>query len=228
MPGMANQKARTFLLYVTTLITFLLAGACFVWYARTGEVPLLLLGWVTFGTAFDFLSHILGRHFGRYRHFLLWYARINFSALCYGIPFTAMVGAFVIAKIAPTGISATIVPYYYELLIASLAFGALFLFAKYSYIKLESSVELTLDKTHSYTKNIFTARRGFLTLALLLGVAVMIDGINTDWTLWAVVFGLSFIVTVPLHIMHKHLASMLSEAFTLFVLAYGSQSVFVV
>ncbi len=36
-----------------------------------------------------------------------------------------------------------------------------------------------------------------------------------------------YIATVPLHILHKHMASMLLEAFTLAVLAYGSWSVFV-
>jgi hypothetical protein len=188
---------------------------------------LLLLGWVTFGTAFDFLSHILGRHFGRYQRFLLWYARINFSALCYGIPFTVMAGAFVIAEIAPAGISARIVPYYRELLIASLMFGALFLFARYRYLDVGGAVELTLDKIHPYTRKIFNTRRAYLGLSLLLAVTIMSDGIGTDWAVWTAVFGISFIATVPLHIMHKHLASMLFEAFTLAVLAYGSWSVFV-
>ena len=54
------------------------------------------------------------------------------------------------------------------------------------------------------------------------------DGMGTDWMLWTAVFGLSFIATVPLHILHKHLASMLSEAFTLIVLVYGSWLIFVV
>lgn len=222
-----DLSVRITLLYVTTLATFLLAGICFAWYARTDQVPLLLLGWVTFGTAFDFLSHILGRHCGEYRRFLLWYARINFSALCYGIPFTVMAGAFVIAEIAPAGISARIVPYYHELLIASLAFGTLFLFARYRYFDIDGAVELTLDKMHPYTRIIFTLRRAYLGLALLLAVIVMGDGISTDWALWTAVFGISFIATIPLHIMHKHLASMLSEAFTLVVLAYGSWAAFV-
>jgi len=223
----AGLQARTLLLYVTTFSTFLLAAFCFSWYARTDKIPLLLLGWVTFGTAFDFLSHVLGRHFGQYRHFLLWYARINFSALCYGIPFTAMAGVFVIAEIAPTGISAQIVPYYRELLLVSLLFSTLFLFARYRYLEIAGAVELTLDKEHPYTHKIFVARRIFLALSLLLGILVMGDGFGTQWAVWAALFGLSYIATVPLHIMHKHLASMLSEAFTLVVLAYGSWLIFV-
>jgi uncharacterized membrane protein YidH (DUF202 family) len=206
----------------------LLAGACFAWYVRTDRIPLLLLGWVTFGTAFDFLSHILGQHFRKNRRFLLWYARTNFSALCFGIPFTAMAGAFVIAEVAPAGISARIVPYYRELLIASLMFGALFMFARYRYLDIFGAVELTLDKSHPYTQKIFLARRVFLGLSLLLAVIVMSDGITTEWAVWTALFGLSYIVTVPLHILHMHLASMLFEAFTLVVLTYGSWLVFVV
>jgi len=223
----AALQVRTIILYVTTTATFLLAGACFAWYVQTDRIPLLLLGWVTFGTAFDFLSHILGRHFQQYRDFLSWYARTNFSALCFGIPFTAMAGAFVIAEVAPAGISASIVPYYRELLIASLLFGALFMFARYRYLDIAGAVELTLDKAHSYTRKIFLVRRVFLGLSLLLAVMVMGDGITTEWAVWTALFGLSYIATVPLHILHKHLASMLFEAFTLVVLAYGSWSVFV-
>ena len=220
-------QTHTLILYITTLATFLLAGTCFAWYAQTDRIPLLLLGWVTFGTAFDFLSHILGQQFGQNRRFLLWYARINFSALCFGIPFTAMAGAFVIAEIVPTGVSAQIVPYYRELLIVSLALGALFLFAHFKYLEIAGAVELTLEKGHPYTRKILVARRAFLALSLLLGLIVMRDGIGTEWALWAAIFGFSYIATVPLHIMRKHLASMLFEAFTLVVLAFGSWVAFV-
>ncbi len=223
----AGLSARIAFLYFTTLGTFLLSALCFGWYVRTDEVALLLLGWVAFGTAFDFLSHILGVHFGTHRQFLLWYARVNFAALCFGIPFTTLAGAFVIAAIDPTGISARIVPFHVEILIASLLFGALFMFASFRYIDLAGGVELTLDKTDAYTNKIFVARRVFLGLSLLLGITVMADGVGTSWALWAALFGGSFIATVPLHIMHKHYASMFFEAFTLVVLGYGSWAVFV-
>ncbi len=223
----AGRFAHIAFLYCTTLGTYLLSALCFAWYAQTDEIALLLLGWVAFGTASDFLSHILGLHFGRHRRFLLWYARINFSALCFGIPFTTMAGAFVIAAIDPGGISARIVPYHVEILIASLLFGALFMFARFRYIEIAGGVELTLDKTDPYTSRIFAARRGFLGLSLLLGITVMADGIGTPWAIWAALFGGSFIATVPLHIMHKHYASMFFEAFTLAVLGYGSWLVFV-
>lgn len=223
----AALHVRTLILYVTTVATFTLAGFCFAWYVQTGRVPLLLLGWVTFGTAFDFLSHVLGMHLQRYRGFLSWYARTNFGALCFGIPFTVMAGAFVIAEVFPSGISARIVPYTRELLIASLLFGSLFMFARYRTLDLAGAVELTLDKTHSYTRKIFLARRVFLALSLVLALVVMGDGLGSEWGVWTALFGFSYIATVPLHIMHKHLASMLFEAFTLVVLAYGSWSVFV-
>jgi len=223
----ANLQVRTLILYLTTAATFVLAGICFAWYVQTDRVALLLLGWVTFGTAFDFLSHILGMHLQRYRGFLSCYARTNFSALCFGIPFTVMAGAFVIAEVFPTGISARIVPYYRELLISSLLFGSLFMFARYRTLDLAGAVELTLDKTHSYTRKIFLARRVFLALSLVLALVVMGDGLGSEWGVWTALFGFSYIATVPLHIMHKHLASMLCEAFTLVVLVYGSWSVFV-
>lgn len=223
----AALQLRTLILYVTTLATFTLAGVCFAWYAQTGRVALLLLGWVTFGTAFDFLSHILGIHFQRYRGFLSAYARTNFSALCFGIPFTVMAGAFVIAEVYPAGISARIVPYYREILIVSLMFGALFMFARYRFLDYAGAVELTLDKSHPYTKKIFLARRGFLMLSLVLALIVMGDGLRTDWGMWTALFGFLYIATVPLHILHRHMASMLCEAATLVVLAYGSWSVFV-
>ena len=223
----AVLQIRTLTLYLTTTATFFLAGLCFAWYAQTDRVALLLLGWVTFGTAFDFFSHVLGMHLQRYRGFLSWYARINFSALCFGIPFTVMAGAFVIAEVFPAAISARIVTYYREILFASLLFGSLFLFARYRFLDYAGAVELTLDKTNPYTRKIFIARRIFLTLSLLLALVVIFDGFGTAWGVWTALFGLSYIATVPLHILHRHLASMLCEAFTLAVLAYGSWSVFV-
>jgi hypothetical protein len=222
-----NDKLHALVLYTITVPSFLLAGICFQWYTETNEVALLLLGWVTFGMAFDFLSHILGLHFGEHKRFLRWYARINFSALCFGIPFTALAGSFVIAEIVNEGISATLVNYYQVILHGSLIFGAFFMFAKYQTFSLAGAIEFTLDKTQSYTRFIFLARRAFLALALVVGIAVMIDGYGTEWSSWSFAFGLSFIATVPLHIMHKQIPSMLSELITQVILIYGSWTVFV-
>lgn len=223
-----NDKLHTLVLYAITIPSFLLAGICFQWYADTNEVALLLLGWVTFGMAFDFLSHILGLHFGEHNRFLCWYARINFSALCFGIPFTALAGSFVIAEIVNDGISAALVNHYLVILYGSLSFGAFFMFAKYRSFSLAGATEITLDKTQRYTRFIFLTRRVFLALALVVGIAVMIDGYGTEWSLWSFAFGLSFIATVPLHIMHKQIPSMLSELITQVILIYGSWAVFVI
>lgn len=225
--GAANRKQYAFLLYVITVPSFLLAGICFQWYAATDEVALLLLGWVTFGRAFDFLNHILGLHFGQYTRFLRWYARINFSALCFGIPFTALAGSFVIAAVVRDGISAILIEYYLIILTTALAFGGLFVFARYRQLTIAGAVEFVLDKQHRYTRLIFLARRIFLAMALIVSITVMIDGFATDWSLWSFAFGLSFIATVPLHIMHKQIPSMVAELTTQVILIYGSWVVFV-
>ena len=85
-----------YVLYATTLFTFTLAGLCFYRYAETAHIAWLLLGWVTFGTAFDYSNHILGLHFGQHKSFLIGYGRVNFGALCFGIPFTALAASFVV------------------------------------------------------------------------------------------------------------------------------------
>jgi len=227
-PAMApSQTTHAFILYAITLPSFLIAGVCFGWYASTGEIALLLLGLVTFGMAYDFLSHILGLYLSNHKTFLHWYSRINFWALCFGIPFTAFAGTFVMAEVVPDGISAKLVENYQYILHGSVAFGALFMVARYRELNINGAVEYVLDKTHPYTKAIFLARRILLAFSLLLGVTVMIDGFNTDWFLWSTVFGLSFIATVPLHIMHKQIPSMVSELITQVIAVYGTWLVFV-
>jgi hypothetical protein len=227
-PVLAPQGIKhAFVLYAITLPSLLLAGVCFGWYAATDQVALLLLGLVTLGMAYDFISHILGLYFGRYKSFLRWYARINYWALCFGIPFTAFAGTFIMAEIAPDGISAKLVEYYLAILYISLAFGCLFFFARYREQNINGAAEYVLDKKHPYTKFIFIARRALLALSLVIGITVMIDGLNTEWAIWAIVFGVSFIATVPLHILHKQIPSMASELFTQVIAAYGSWVVFV-
>ncbi|MFQ5634162.1 MAG: hypothetical protein ACE5G3_02380 [Gammaproteobacteria bacterium] len=218
---MSKSAADIAVHYLTALFTFALAALCFDRFAATSVAAWLLLAWVTFGTAFDFTSHILGLHFGRHRRFLTLYARVNFSALCFGIPFTALAGSFVIAEIAPDGFNAGLADRWRAILAFSLAFGALFLFARYRHFTASGVVGLTLDKGHAYTKIIFIARRIYLALALLIAISVMIEGFGTDWMWWSLLFGVSFIATVPLHIMRHETASMLSEAFTLVVLVWG-------
>lgn len=211
---------------VLALTTFGLAALCFYWYALSNEIALLLLGWVAFGTAFDFYSHLLGNFLQRYRRFLEIYARINFSALCFGIPFTVLAGSFVIAAVKPDGINAQIVSWWPQLLGGSLAFGSLFLLARYRTYSIDGSLEFTLDKSHRYTYAAFIARRIYLAVSLIIPTLVLIDSLGTEWFLWAVAFAISFVATVPLHILHKQLPSMLCEAVTLYILVFGSYAVF--
>jgi hypothetical protein len=224
---MSEGKLHALILYVITIPSFLLAGLCFLWYAETHEVALLLLGWVTFGMAFDFLGHIVGLHFAQHSQFLRWFSRINYSALCFGIPFTAMAGTFVLAEVINDSMSSALISYYPVILYTSLLFGSLFMFARYRKVTIAGAVEFVLDKSHHYTGLIFLARRVFLALSLMIGIAVMIDGLGTEWSLWSIAFGLSFIATVPLHIMHKQIPSMLSELITQVIAIYGSWVVFV-
>ena len=223
----AEHRQHGFVLYAITVPSFFLAGLCFQWYATTGQIALLLLGWVTFGMAFDFLSHIMGLHLGRHTHLLRGYARINFAALCFGIPFTVLAGSFVIATAVPDGISAQITCHYLPILYSAMIFGTLFLFARYRQLRLSGTVEYALDTSHTYTRVIFLLRRIFLVMALVVSITVMLDGWNSGWQLWSLLFGLSFIATVPLHIMHKQIASMLSELITQIILIYGSWMAFV-
>jgi hypothetical protein len=227
LPQAKESNSHTAILLGITLPSFLLAVVCLVWYWQTGEVALLLLGLVTFGMAYDFMSHIIGSYFESYDGFLQWYSRINFAALCFGIPFTAFAGTFVMAQVVPDGISAQLVNNYLPILHGSVIFGALFLFARYRKVSIEGAVEYVLDKTHTYTKVIFLTRRVLLAASLVIGITVVIDGWQTDFWWWSLLFGGVFISSVPLHIMHKQIPSMLSELITQILAVYASWLVFV-
>ena len=223
----APNSRNAFLLFAITLPTFILAGLCFGWYGSTGEVALLLLGLVTFGMAYDFMSHIFGIYLARHTSFLRWYSRINFWALCFGIPFTAFAGTFVMAKVNPDGLRAVLAENYLLVLWVSVAFGALFMFARYKEINVEGAIEFTLDKSHLYTKMIFITRRLLLLASLIITVIVVIDGWNTDWFWWSILFAGVFLASIPLHIMHKQLPAMASEVATQAVAIYATWSIFV-
>ena len=111
-------------------------------------------------------------------------------------------------------------------LLASLLFGLLFLFARYKTYTLNGASEYTLDKSHGYTKVIFIARRILLVVSLAVALLAVYDGLGTSLAWWFVLYGLLFVATIPLHIMHRPVASMLFEALTLLVLFYGSLRVF--
>ncbi len=214
-------------LYLITIPSFLLAALCFWWWHDSGELALLLVGLVTFGMAFDFLNHILGIALPDKRRFLELYARVNFAALCFGIPFTAMGGSFVLAEIAPAGISSLLVDNWFWVLHGSLIFGALFLFARYKAIDVHGGIEYVLDKAHAYTRTIFVIRRVLLAASLLIALGVVADSFGTAWLPWALAFSGVFIASIPLHILHKQIPSMLSEVLTQLIIVYGCWVVFV-
>ena len=217
-------------LQILSLITFtgfLLAAIFFIWFVQTGEVPLLLLGLVTFGMSYDFLSHVLGLVIPDRESFLCWYSRINFAALCFGIPFTAFAGTFVVARLAPQSLSGALAENYLLVLHGSVAFGLLFLFARYRKIDVGGAVEFTLDKAHSYTRVIFLLRRVLLAAALLIALIALADAWATDLRLWALLFVGVFTASIPLHILHKQIPSMLSELITQALAMYAMWKVFI-
>jgi len=226
-PAPAHNSRHNLILWLITVPGFLLAALCLKWYADTDEIALLLLGLVTLGMAYDFLSHILGSLFADSNRFLQIYSRINFAALCFGIPFTAFAGSFIMDQVVPGGISSWLVEHYLPILHGSVLFGLLFLFARYKRIEVAGAVEYTLDKSHTYTRIIFLVRRILLGASLFIGLAVAADAWGTPWLPWALAFVGVFIASVPLHILHKQIPSMLSELITQLLAIYASWQVFV-
>jgi len=227
---MTDQTVRL-IQNITTFFTISLGLAALFFAFKTsssaGMTAMLLLGFVTLGTGYDFVSHIVGRGVTEPRPSLEIYAKFNFAALCFGIPFTSLAASFVVAEIAPEGLNATLVTYWAELLFGSLLFGAMFFFARYKTYNMHGGIEYTLDKSHGYTRAIFITRRVLLALALVLSLVAVWEGLGSSMSWWTIVYGVLFIATVPLHILHRPIASMLSEAATLLVLFYGSYRVFV-
>lgn len=200
---------------------FLLAGLCFWFYIRSPEVAWLLVGLVTFGMAFDFLNHVLGTRLPMNKRLLEGYARVNFSALCFGIPFTAYAGSFVMAKATGGSLSTVLVNNWFIVLHGSVAFGLLFMFARYREVSVNGAAEFVLDKSHRYTRTIFILRRFLLVASLLIALTVLADAAGTQWLPWALAFTGVFVASVPLHILHKQIPSMISELLTQAIAIYG-------
>ena len=210
-----------------TVTGFTMAAICFYWYWQTSAVPVLLLALVTFGMSYDFLNHVLGARVPHADEFLNDYARLNFAALCFGIPFTAYAGTFVMAQVDPAGWSAVLADHYLPVLHVSVIFGLLFLFARYKRVEIEGAVEYVLNKEHDFTRTIFVLRRILLAASLLIAIAVVVDGWSSDYRLWSLLFFGVFLSSIPLHIMHKQIPSMLSELFTQGIAMWATWRVFV-
>jgi hypothetical protein len=213
-----DLHART--VELLTAAGFTLAGFCFWCYVRNPEVA-WLVGLVTFGMSFDFMNHVLGARIPAQKTVLEWYARLNFAALCFGIPFTAYAGSFVLAKATAAPLSALLIAHWLPVLHGSVAFGLLFMFARYKAVNVNGAVEYVLDTRHAYTKTIFMLRRILLAGALGIGLTVVADGLDTSWSTWALAFTGVFVASIPLHILHKQVPSMVSELLTQAIAVYG-------
>lgn len=219
-----DLHARTVELLTAT--GFSLAAFCFWCYMRNPEVAWLLVGLVTFGMSFDFMNHVLGTRIPEQQTLLQCYARLNFAALCFGIPFTAYAGSFVLAKATAAPLSTLLVDHWLPVLHGSVAFGLLFMFARYKKVNVNGAVEYVLDTRQAYTKTIFMLRRILLVAALGIGLTVVADGLGTPWSAWALAFTGIFVVSIPLHILHKQIPSMVSELLTQAIAVYGCWIVF--
>jgi len=80
----------------------------------------------------------------------------------------------------------------------------------------------TLDRSHGFTRLAFILRRIILAGSLGMALIVVFEAVRTPYAGWAVLFGVLFIATVPLHILHKHMLSMTAEFLTLAVLFCGT------
>jgi hypothetical protein len=219
-----DLHARTVELLTAT--GFSLAAFCFWCHARNPEVAWLLVGLVTFGMSFDFMNHVLGVRIPERHTLLQCYARLNFAALCFGIPFTAYAGSFVLAEAIAAPLSTLLVDHWLPVLHGSVAFGLLFVFARYKKVNVNGAVEYVLDTRHAYTKTIFMLRRILLAGALGIGLTVVADGLGTSWSTWALAFTGVFVASIPLHILHKQIPSMVSELLTQAIAVYGCWVVF--
>lgn len=200
--------------------------AASVWLGLVSAHPApWLLAGVAFGTLLDFLSPVLGRHFGGSPQ-LFGFTRLTYILLPFGIVFTPLCAAFVIAAVRPDGLNADMAAYYPVLLAGSLLFGLLFAGARYRRSGGGGVTVYVLDREHAYTVFILRARRILLALSGLIAVVVMVEGWGGDYSGWARAFGALFLATVPLHILRLHLPSSLTEAATLVVLLWGYWRVF--
>ena len=114
-----------------------------------------------------------------------------------------------------------LVDHWLPVLHGSVAFGLLFVFARYKKVNVNGAVEYVLDTRHAYTKTIFMLRRILLAGALGIGLTVVADGLGTSWSTWALAFTGVFVASIPLHILHKQIPSMVSELATQVVAIYG-------
>lgn len=217
------EKIKPFqkqLTLIITVLTFFLALACFWLEIKFRQHGVLMLALVSLGTGFDFSLPIIENYIKNRKAFLL-YTKISFSLLNFGVVFTAMAAAYVLKDLTGCDLSAAMISFNHLFLLFSIGSGVLFLFTKYVPNKNAEGL-YTLDRKDGFTLFAFIVRRIVLACSLIMALIVVFEAIKTPFALWSVLFGGLFIATVPLHILHKHMLSMIVEFLTLAVLFYGT------
>ncbi len=214
---MALQKKVVLLI---TVLTALLAFACFYLEIKFSRHGVLMLALVVLGTGFDFSLSIIGDVI-KNKKIVLICTKISFSLLNFGVVFTALSAAYVVKDIPGCDLSSEMISYRHVFFLMSIVSGFFFLFTKY--IPNEKAEGLyTLDRKDGFTLFAFVLRRIVLAASLVMALIVVFEGMKTSFAFWSLLFGGLFIATVPLHILHKHMSSMIVEFLTLVVLFYGT------
>ncbi len=216
----AKKAFEKKLTLVITFLTILLALSCFYLEIKYRRHGILMLGLVTLGTGFDFSLSIIGDYIKSTKIVLLC-TKISFSLLNFGVVFTAMAAAYVVKDLTGCDLSAAMISFNHVFFLFSIVSGVFFLFTKYVPNKKAEGL-YTLDKKDGLTLFAFIVRRIVLAGSLIIALIVVFESIKTPFALWSLLFGSLFIATVPLHILHKHMLSMIVEFLTLAVLFYGT------
>jgi len=211
------QKQLTLII---TVLTFFLALASFYLEIKYSRHGVLMLAFVILGTGFDFLLPIIENYIKSRKAFLLC-TKISFSLLNFGVVFTAMAAAYVVKDLTGCDLSLAMISFNHVFLLCSIVSGVFFLFTKYVPNKKAEGL-YTLDRKDGFTLFAFIVRRIVLACSLIMALIVVFEAIKTPFALWSLLFGGLFIATVPLHILHKHMLSMIVEFLTLAVLFFGT------
>ncbi|MBN2108004.1 MAG: hypothetical protein JW832_11320 [Deltaproteobacteria bacterium] len=210
---------------IITAATGALALAAFYLELKVRQAGVMALALVTLGTFIDFLGSYTGGFITCQARLLL-FTKARFSLLNFGIIFTPLSAAFILAETPNAPLCSALAALYPGLAVFSLGTGALFLFTKYTPATEEGVATYRLDRDDPFTKRAFLIRRIILAGSLVIAILAGIDGLRSGMAVWTSLFCLLFIATVPLHILHKHVCSMAAEAVTLAVLFYGAVQVF--
>lgn len=207
-----------------TVLTFALAGLALILEFIVKEPGVLLLAFVTIGTGIDFAGSLIGDYVTDKKSVLL-YTKVRFSLLNFGILFTPLCAAYVLQYFPSATISRSLFANFPLLLIFSLVTGALFMFTSYVEDTDTGETVYKLDRKDRFTKVAFIIRKTVLLCSLIIAIIAIAEGVRTEMALWAIMFGVLFIATIPLHILHKELPSMSAELATLVILLYGAGKV---